>query len=888
MAEEIHTNPTPAPSFSRPRRDRTTRKSVLVADFAARWVITVGGIGVVLAFAAIVFFIASVVLPLFRGATVSAPVYVSVEAASDGARVVALDCEENLHAAWTLDSAGMFRYLFVDTGQVVAERKLVDKPITAVAATHGKIIFGHADGTVRFGSISHEVSWINHPEGDLARLRVDSAMIHEGGVAERTPIGQIRVTKPKIELSDPVAVADGEPSPIVKVDYLATTAGEALIALREDGRLLFDSVSKRRNMLTGKVTTTLSKFELPRSNVRPIDEVPAAILLGSNARQAYLVYDDGLAVRYNLDKPGEAFVAEIKDLIPDPNRKLASIEFLLGNITLIVCDDAGGVAGWFHAPYPDDVPESDRNRDNARLVNAHTLPPQPSPVTAITTSTRDRQFITGDDAGNVFIRHMTSGTVQGKAAITATPLQAVAMAPKNDALLALDSSNQLSLVRFSNPHPDGSISEIFLPVHYEGYSEARHIWQSSAGTDDAEPKHGLVPLIFGTLKATFYSMLFAVPLAILAAIYTSEFMAPAVKNTIKPLVEMMAGLPSVVLGFVAALVLAPWIESRLASLLLAVIFVPGLAYLGGMFWQFLPPRIALAIPRWVTFAIVVALMAIAILLAFLLGPTLSQVLFGGDTRDWLGKRTGTGTFGATPGWLILLLPLALVGTTYLQTRYMRQRVRAGTVSSDRRTQAINTLIRTLFVIVGAIVAALAVGATFSALGFDIRDPVPGFEGPIAGPYVQRNSMIIGLIMGFAIIPIIYTVSEDALSSVPMTLRSAALGAGATPWQTAIRVVLPVAASGIFSACMIGFGRAAGETMIVLMAGGNTPTLDPSLFSGIRPLSANIAVELPEAPRDSTHYRILYLSALVLFLMTFVVNTVAEVVRQRFRKRAYQL
>jgi phosphate transport system permease protein len=115
-----------------------------------------------------------------------------------------------------------------------------------------------------------------------------------------------------------------------------------------------------------------------------------------------------------------------------------------------------------------------------------------------------------------------------------------------------------------------------------------------------------------------------------------------------------------------------------------------------------------------------------------------------------------------------------------------------------------------------------------------------------------------------------------------------LAAGATPWQTAIWVILPVAASGIFSAVMIGMGRAVGETMIVVMAAGNTPILDWNVFSGLRTLSANIAVELPEAIKDGTLYRTLFLAALTLFVMTFIINTLAELVRQRFRKRAFQL
>jgi phosphate transport system permease protein len=102
------------------------------------------------------------------------------------------------------------------------------------------------------------------------------------------------------------------------------------------------------------------------------------------------------------------------------------------------------------------------------------------------------------------------------------------------------------------------------------------------------------------------------------------------------------------------------------------------------------------------------------------------------------------------------------------------------------------------------------------------------------------------------------------------------------------VIVPSAASGLFSAVMIGLGRAVGETMVVLMAAGNTPLVSGNLFNGFQTLSAAIATELPEAARGSTHYRVLFLAALVLFAITFVVNTVAELVRQRFRRRAYEL
>jgi phosphate transport system permease protein len=151
-------------------------------------------------------------------------------------------------------------------------------------------------------------------------------------------------------------------------------------------------------------------------------------------------------------------------------------------------------------------------------------------------------------------------------------------------------------------------------------------------------------------------------------------------------------------------------------------------------------------------------------------------------------------------------------------------------------------------------------------------------------YDPRNSLVVGFAMGFAVIPIIYTICEDAFSNVPQHLVSGSLALGANRWQTALRVVLPTASPGVFSAIMIGFGRAVGETMIVLMATGNTPVMDFNAFSGFRALSANIAVEIPEAPEGGTLYRILFLGAFLLFVLTFLVNTAAEIVRQRLRER----
>ncbi len=473
---------------------------------------------------------------------------------------------------------------------------------------------------------------------------------------------------------------------------------------------------------------------------------------------------------------------------------------------------------------------------------------------------------------------MTSGTTQGEIHIDDKAAVAlVAMSPKNDAVAVLDAARHLDLFHLHNPHPDGKMAQLFTPIWYEGYAAPSYIYQSSAGTDDAELKLSLVPLIFGTMKATFYAMLFAVPIAILAALYTSEFMQPRVRTFVKPLIEMMASLPSVVLGFIAALVLAPYVQNVIVAVLLTFISIPLGLLLFGYIWQLLPTHLTLRLPGWSKFGVLLVLVLLMLWAAFLAGPWVERWVFYGDFKGWLDRRVGR----ATPGWAILLSPLFLIAVVLSFRRWVKPRLPVPGIDRGRLRFGVGELLRNFALLAVAVSLATLAGSILSAAGFDLR-------GHLVGSYVQRNSLILGLVMGFAIIPIIYTVSEDALSSVPDTLRSAALAAGATPWQAAVRVVLPVAISGIFAACMIGFGRAAGETMIVLMASGRTPIIDMNIFNGLSALSANIATEIPEAPVNTTHYRVLFMSAVVLFVLTFLVNTTAEVVRLRYRKRAYQL
>jgi phosphate transport system permease protein len=266
-----------------------------------------------------------------------------------------------------------------------------------------------------------------------------------------------------------------------------------------------------------------------------------------------------------------------------------------------------------------------------------------------------------------------------------------------------------------------------------------------------------------------------------------------------------------------------------------------------------------------------------VLIAALLGEPLERLIFAGDVKQWLHGEIGT-SFGA---WLMLFVPLSSLAIAASASRWLDPAIMrvAGNWSSER-FGAVELLRFAMLVIIAFAIASL-VSWLLTVSGFDPR-------GTYVGTYVQRNALVVGFVMGFAIIPIIYTLADDALHAVPESLRSASLGAGATQWQTAVRVVVPTAMSGLFSAVMIGLGRAVGETMIVLMAAGNTPIMQLNIFNGFETLSAAIATEMPEAVRGSTHFRTLFLAALVLFGLTFIVNTVAELVRLRFRRRVVQL
>ncbi|MXZ12009.1 MAG: ABC transporter permease subunit [Gemmatimonadetes bacterium] len=551
-----------------------------------------------------------------------------------------------------------------------------------------------------------------------------------------------------------------------------------VLGIADSGQLVL-GISERQRGLLGDGKTTVRTYDLT-------DEIKGRARVGAVAKSGRYVLvgtDRGEVFRWEIGRASSN--PRLLDYFRVSDQEVSALDFVLGDVSLVVGDVGGRVSVWM----PVRTSEGDNKRVFKRI---HTLQSHPAAVTALASSARDKQFLSGDVSGMVALHHMTSEQTFFQLPGD-RPIQSLSFAPKANGFLTVSKSGQVTDFGLYNPHPEVTLQTLFGKVWYEGYTEPQYVWQSTGGSDDFEPKLSIVPLIFGTFKGTLYAMLFALPLAVLAAIYTSEFASPNVRGVVKPVVELMASLPSVILGFLAGLWLAPLLETRIVGALLLLPCVPIVVVICAWGWGQMSEDFARRIPDHWILTLLAGIALFSLYLSFALGPLAESLLFGGNFQSWLLGTTGT-------------------------------------------------------------------------------------------RYDQRNCLVVGFAMGFAVVPIIYTICEDALSSVPQHLRAGSLALGATPWQTAIRVVLPTASPGIFSATMIGFGRAVGETMIVLMATGNTPILDWTIFNGMRTMSANIAVEIPEAPHEGTLYRVLFLTGVLLAAITFLVNTLAEVVRQRLREK----
>lgn len=726
-------------------------------DLIARHAIGLGGISVIIAILLIFFYLIYVVLPIF------APGKIKPDQAYKTDATIA---QQTLYMALEEQNEIGTRYL--NTGEVIFFNAHNGNEISRRASTlpAGVTVTSFAAATPTSG-----ISAFGRSNGTIEVLKTEYSTSFDGDRRNITPV----LTAP---LGETAIAIDPDKQAI---SHLAIQRGESdtkVAAVTADGRLLVTDISAEESMLDETVTL--------KTEQAVIEQAPEKI--------THLLLDKELQNLYVADAAGEISHYDISDItepklvnrtsVVEPGVTITAMRFLAADISLLIGDSQGRISQWF----------SVRNKNGDRiLTKIRHFHEQKAPIIDIAPEYFRKGFAAMDASGNLGIYYTTSKRTILMHKITDQPVKHVVIGPRANFLLAETTTGAVSTWTIHNPHPEISWSSMWEKVWYENYTEPDYIWQSTSGSNDFEPKLSLVPISFGTLKAAFYAMLVAIPLAVCGAIYTAYFMTPRMRALVKPTIEIMEALPTVILGFLAGLWLAPTLETHLPGIFALMIFTPIMVLLAGYAWHKVPEDMRSRVPAGWEAALVLPVVLLTGWAAFGLSQPIETWLFGGDMRSWLDHELG--------------------------------------------------------------------------IDFD-----------------QRNALVVGIAMGLAVMPIVFSIAEDAIFAVPRHLTTGSLALGATPWQTLVRVVLLTASPGIFSAIMIGFGRAVGETMIVLMATGNTPVMDFSIFQGMRTLSANIAVEMPESEVNSTHYRVLFLAALILFLFTFFFNSIAEIVRQRLRKK----
>ncbi len=743
-------------------RFRTSRATLWTDRFMTHF-IKFGGIGVILAVLGIFLFIFLQILPLFRAAKVEHIKSLSLKEA----RYAQFGVDEWGELPFFIHPEGRIDFLSIPTGRMVKQVPLEmpeGREITAIRyrMKTQSLFIGTADGFFIPVKIQYRPSFKN----DRREIKAD------------------------VETGTPIEIFAGEP--VLDLDYGDAGDRKLIAAIQQSGEdyALRAVRLKQKRSLLGSGEIQVDKIY----NVSgQLESRPLRVLVNSSADTILVSTESGQVYFFVVTHEGIFLRQTFSPFKDKPDPDIASMDPVFGDVTVIFTHPDGTMRAFSLF-----IPEGAVERYFGQTKQFSRLPEGAS---FYQHSTRNKAFLTGSGS-LASLRYLTTRTVRWEKDLP-YEIQAAAIGGKYDRLYFLDRMGTFHIYRLEDAHPEAGLRAFFGKIWYEGYPKPDYVWQSTGGTDEFEPKLSLVPLILGTLKGTFYALFFALPIALLAAVYTSQFAQPRFKQVIKPMMEIMASLPSVVLGFLAALWLAPVLEDRVPSLLVITLLVPAAALIIGYAWNLLPQ----------------------------------------EYRHWM-----------KPGyeWIVFIPVLLFVGWLGWEGGVWLERI-AFVVENP------NT-------------------------GMRVADFRLWWQTVVGADYEQRNSLVVGFIMGFAVIPIIFTIAEDSLSNVPKTLSAASLALGASRWQTTFRVILPTAFPGIFSAAMIGFGRAVGETMIVVMATGNTPIMDFNIFSGFRTLSANIAVELPEAPYLGTLYRSLFLGALALFMMTFFVNTGAEIIRQYLREK----
>ena len=724
-------------------------------DLLARRVVQVGGISVIIAIALIFIFLLSVVYPLFEKPEVEFSS--RYQAPGDSQQTLYLAVEEQAEIGLRLTQSGQVYFFDITNGEVL---KKISLPI-------------QQDNPIRAFQV------VNELQRKLAVVLMSGEILIFDHQYRLEFTESERIIHPSIGFPFGEQLYALSPQPIKAFAVGDNEDSLSVIAITDNDEVIYKSFDKETSFISESATL----------------EDDSVATIGQSSDVLDVLLDPEQEWAYILTRSGELSVYDVRDryspqllekvIVTEAPVRPTVIKYLTGGISLLIGDSSGQLSQWFQVRSDGELA--------FRLQKIRSSKIDDSPVTSIAAELLRKGVIAGSEAGNIKLLYTTSERDLLTIPAGTDAVGRVAVAPRADVFISEGENNMLQIWEVDNQHPESSMSALWGKIWYEDYVKPDYIWQSSSASSDFESKFSLMPLTFGTLKAAFYAMLFAMPLAIFGAIFTAYFMAPSMRSVVKPTIEIMEALPTVILGFLAGLWLAPFVEMHLPGIFSVLILMPiGIVLLSLLWWR-LPAKYKLYIPEGWQAAYLILPIILITLLCVKVSPMIEIWLFEGNVRIWMSETLG--------------------------------------------------------------------------IGFD-----------------QRNALIIGIAMGFAVIPTIFSIAEDAIFSVPKHLTSGSLALGATPWQTLVRVVLLSASPGIFSAVMIGFGRAVGETMIVLMATGNTPVMDFSVFQGMRTLSANVAVELPESEVDSTHYRILFLAAFVLFIFTFFFNTVAEIVRQRLRKK----
>jgi len=749
-----------------PSRFQVSRLTLLTDIWMGR-IIRVGGMGVVLAVMGMLAFLVYQVFPLFSSATVNPHSQVTFASTP-----VAFGEDEFGELPFTCDANGGLTFQSSRDGKVVKVWKpeLHEAKVTSVRSypREGLVVLGLSNGSVMDVHVSYKVAF-----DDKAG----------------------RILTPVVSAKPPQTIGKSGLSCLDIWSVKGPTSRLLIVRQNESGRDFLTGLRiKESRGLGGKTRVTAGAPFAIAQEIPDIDRV----LVPTTADSLILLSKKGEVSVYSLGEGDSVSLQQtFKPFADQSDTRIAAAGFIFGNVSIVFSSYTGVEVVW--SIYPHKQSNGDSLR---RWGKMHDGQPLAGPGQGIYPAVANKCYLTVA-GGRMQIRNMTTDSIRWDAPAPASEIRQVAFSLNYDRLSVLGADGILRRWTIEDHHPEASWKAFFGKIWYEGAEGPAYTWQSSSGSDEFEAKYSLVPLLYGTIKGTIYALLFAIPISILAAIYVSQFLRPELKKIVKPTMEIMASLPSVVLGFLAGLWLAPIVDANLVSILATIMVLAPAALLVGWTWSSFPQPIRRRIaPGWEFICLLPCVF-----------------LFG-----WLAWHTGP--------WLE----------------------------------------STLFTVKD------------TASGQNISDFREWWRQNSGWGYDSRNSLVVGFVMGFAVIPIVFTIAEDALSNVPQSLISGSLALGASRWQTVRRVVIPTAISGIVSAIMIGFGRAVGETMIVVMATGNTAIMEPNPFNGMRTLSANIAVELPEAAVGHTHYRALFLGACCLFLLTFFINTLAEVLRQRLRNR----